>query len=59
MAEVKIQTNKELLEKLEALAKRGITKEEIEKQRVSFIFAGMPKSSAMSKLDIERELKRA
>jgi len=59
MAELEVRTSKKLLEKLEALAKRGLTAKEIHEQRVSFIYAGMPKNSGMSKIDIERELNKA
>lgn len=59
MAELNIKTNQELIAKLEELAKRGLTPEEVEAQRLSFIFSGMPNNSGMSKLDIKRELKRA
>ena len=59
MAKLTIQTNRDLLDKLTKLAERGLSEEEIEKQRVSFIFAGMPKNSGMSKLEIKKALKSA
>ena len=54
-----LKADKELLERLEAGAKRKKTKEELEQQRVSFIFSGMRKESGMSKADIEKRLKEA
>lgn len=58
MTEVNIKTNEALLKRLEEAAKRKLTKEEIEKQRISFIYSGMPKESGMSKVDIEKALKK-
>ena len=59
VAKLEIQTDQDLLKKLEELAKRGLTKEEAEKQRISFIYSGMPNNSGMSKIQIEKSLKRA
>ncbi|MCH2456710.1 MAG: hypothetical protein MK186_01540 [Henriciella sp.] len=58
MIEVKIKTDETLLRRLESAAKRKRTAEEIEKQRISFIYSGMRKDSGMSKADIEKALKK-
>lgn len=59
MVQVKYRTDSELVKRLEAAAKRKRTQEEIEKQRVSFIYSGMGKKSGMSKADIEKAIKKA
>jgi len=59
MAQIDIHTDDKLLKKLNASVKRGITSEEIEKQRISFIYSGMPEKSKLSKLEIEKALKTA
>lgn len=59
MGKLTIETDKALLKKLSKLAEQGLSEKEIEKQRVSFIFAGMPKNSGMSKLEIKKALKSA
>jgi len=59
MVEVQYKTDVDLLRKLEAAAKRKKTKEELEQQRVSFIYAGMRRDSGMSKADIEKAIKKA
>lgn len=59
MVEVKQKVDAELLKKLEAAAKRKKTQEELDQQRVSFIYAGMRKESGMSKADIEKVIKKA
>ena len=58
MKEVIIKTDPALLDELKDAAKRTLTDEERRKQRVSFIYSGLPKHSSMSKVDIERALKR-
>ena len=59
MARLTITTNDGLLERLSQSAKRKLTKNEIDKQRISFIYAGMPKLSDMSKAEIEDTLSKA
>ncbi|MEO0975996.1 MAG: hypothetical protein AAFY24_02005 [Pseudomonadota bacterium] len=59
MTEFQHKTDSELLKRLEEGAKRKKTKEELEQQRISFIFAGMNRKSGMSKADIEKLLKEA
>lgn len=59
MTNLKIKTDEGLLQKLAEAAKRKLTDKEIEKQRISIIFAGLPHESAMSKIDIEKVLKKA
>jgi hypothetical protein len=59
MKKVTLKTDESLIKRLTEAAKIKLTKEEIEKQRVSIIFSGMPKESAMSKVDIERALQKA
>ena len=51
------KTDPDLLSKLEVLAKRGLTQEERDAQRVSFIYSGMSDGSRISKAEIERILK--
>lgn len=58
MPEVTIKTDEKLLKRLEEAAKRKLTEREIEKQRISFIYSGMPKENGMSKIEIARALKK-
>ncbi len=59
MTNLSLKTDTKLLERLAKAAKRKLTADEVEKQRISFIFSGMPKDSGMSKIDIEKVLKKA
>lgn len=59
MTDRTIETDEGLLRRLNQAAKRKMTEEEIKEQRVSFIFAGMPKESSMSKVQIKETLSRA
>ena len=54
-----IKSDEKLLKSLEEAAKRQLSDAEREQQRISFIYAGMPKDSSMSKIDIARILKKA
>ncbi|WP_346892931.1 hypothetical protein [uncultured Roseibium sp.] len=56
MATLTIRTDDGLLKKLMESAKEKLTKEEFQKQRVSIVFAGMPKDSGMTKIEIEKVL---
>ena len=59
MSDAKMKTDAALIERLEKAAKRKLTKKEIEAQRLSFIYSGMPHESSMSKIKIKRVLKQA
>lgn len=59
MAKFSVKTDEKLLEQIAKAAKRKLTPEEIEQQRLSFIYAGLPKDSPMSKVEIEKVLKKA
>lgn len=59
MAVLTTKTDKSLLNRLAESAKRGLTASEIQQQRISFIYAGMPVDSDMSKVDIEKSLAKA
>lgn len=59
MSEISMKTDETLLKQLIEAAKKKLTKEEVELQRISIIFSGMPKESEMSKVDIEKALKIA
>ena len=59
MAELKIKTDANLLKRLGEAAQSTLSKEEVKKQRLSFIYAGMPKESGMSKVQIEKTLSKA
>ncbi|MEE4014245.1 hypothetical protein V1T76_19420 [Roseibium sp. FZY0029] len=56
MAMLSIKTDDGLLQKLSESAQKKLTKEQIKKQRVSIVFAGMPKNSGMTKVEIEKVL---
>jgi hypothetical protein len=51
-------TDQGLLQRLTAGAARGVSTEERRRQRVSFVYGNLPKGSAMSKMQVEKELER-
>ncbi len=54
-----LKSNKELLKKIGKAAKRKISEKEKQQQRISFIYAGVSRHSDISKIDIEKSLKKA
>lgn len=56
MRTANVSTDKKLLEALNRAAKRTLSKEEIESQRISFIWAGLPKKTAVTKADIKKSI---
>ena len=53
-----IITDTGLLARLSDAAKRGVTADERRQQRLSFVYANLPKGSSMTKHDVERVLQR-
>ena len=53
-----LATDSELLARLNAAAKRGVSAAERKQQRLSFVYANLPKESAMTKNEVERALNR-
>lgn len=51
-------TDRSLLDRLSAAAKRGVSMAERRQQRVSFVYGNMPKGSAMTKHQVEKALER-
>jgi hypothetical protein len=48
-----IKTDPELIRRLEASAKRQLSKDEVRAQRVSFVYGNMPQESSMSRNQVE------
>jgi hypothetical protein len=53
-----LQTDRNLLARLAAAAARGVSVEERRKQRLSFVYGNLPKSSAMTRNQVEQALDR-
>ncbi|APR52386.1 hypothetical protein CA223_12505 [Sphingomonas koreensis] len=53
-----LMTDRGLLDRLSAAAKRGVSLEERRKQRLSFVYGNLPKSSSMTKHQVEQALER-
>ncbi len=53
MQKIDLTTDKKLLNKINKAMKKGISKTDIENQRISIIFAGMPKDSEITKEQIK------
>jgi len=51
---IDVKTDQELLKNIEDAVKKGISKTDIENQRISIIYAGMPKDSEITKDEIRR-----
>ncbi len=58
MTSVGVKTNEELLRRLQAAARRVLTKEELHRQRVSFIYGSLPDDSTVTRNQIECVLAR-
>lgn len=58
MTVLTLKTDEGLLDRLASSAKKGLTKAEVESQRVSFIFAGLPEESGMTKMEIQETLSK-
>ena len=53
-----IATDASLLERLNSAAKRGVSAAERRQQRLSFVYANLPKNSDMTRLQVEKALER-
>jgi len=53
-----LMTDRSLLDRLSAAAKRGVSVAERRQQRVSFVYGNMPKGSDMSRHEVEMALDR-
>ena len=53
-----LMTDRGLLDRLSAAAKRGVSLEERRKQRLSFVYGNLPKGSSMTKHQVEQALER-
>lgn len=53
-----IATDMNLIERLNAAASRGVSVGERRQQRISFVYANMPKGSDMTKSQVEQALNR-
>lgn len=52
-----IKTDGRLLHRL--MTATGVTREQLQKQRISFIYGALPQDSAITRQQIERVLKRS
>ena len=59
MTELKNKTDANLWRRLSESAKRDFTDGEADEQRVSFIFAGLPENTGMTKAEIKKSLRVA
>lgn len=53
-----IATDASLLERLSMAAKQGVTAAERRKQRLSFVYANLPRNSEMTRHEVEAALER-
>lgn len=53
-----LKTDQALLQRLEAAAHRHVGREELHRQRVSFIYGNLPKESTITRHQIEERLAR-
>lgn len=51
-----IVTDSGLLQRLAAAASRGLTLDELRQQRISFVYGNLPKSSSMTKHQVQEVL---
>ena len=58
MTENRIQSNEELLRRLHEAASRVLTKEELHRQRVSFIYGNLPPDSTITREQVEKAIAR-
>ena len=56
MKKIELITNDSLLKNIKAAMEKGISKADIEHQRISIIYAGMPKDSAITKDQIKKAI---
>ena len=54
MRKIELSTNEKLLEKLIKAVEKGISDKDIESQRISIIYSGLPKNSVLTKEQIKR-----
>lgn len=52
------RSDPKLIQALEEAAKRGLTPEELRRQRVSYVLSSLPKESAITREQVERVLAR-
>lgn len=52
------KTELALLERLAAAAKRGVSSEEVRRQRVSFVYGNLPEKSPMTRHQVAEALER-
>lgn len=53
---VNVKTDEELLKRLEAAATRALTRDELRRQRVSFVYGNLPTDSTITRHQVEQEL---
>jgi hypothetical protein len=53
-----LKTDQSLLDRMEAAAKRGMSRDEMLRQRVSFIYGSLPQESSITRHQIEEHLAR-
>lgn len=53
-----IMTDRGLLDRLSAAAKRGVSVAERKQQRLSFVYGNLPKGSPLTKHEVEQALER-
>lgn len=53
------KTDPHLLKSLKKAAKRGLTAEEIQRQRVSYVYGNLPKGSTLTCDEVEKVLARS
>ena len=56
MTDSNVKTDKKLLDRLETAAKRVLTKDELYRQRVSFVYGNLPKESTITRHQVEAVL---
>jgi hypothetical protein len=52
-----MKTDAKLLERLQRAASKPITKSELERQRVSFVYGNLPKGSTLTKDRVEHKIR--
>lgn len=55
---IDLKTDLDLLNRLQSAARRSPTKQELDAQRVSFVYGNMPKESSMTRHQVEEALAR-
>lgn len=52
-----LKTDPELIKRLRESAAKPVTKEQLERQRVSFVFGNLPRDSTITREEVERRIR--